>query len=267
MVRVQEVMEALERIAPKRLAEDWDNPGLLVGSPEGEVARVLVALDVSDQVVKTAIREGAGMIVAHHPLIFRAIKKIRTDTPLGARLQMLLSHDIAVAAAHTNLDIAKGGVNDVLAAAVGLQNLKSFVVVEKTDAGEESLGRIGYLTESMPIEAFARQVAAALPIDSMRLVKAGEHPVQKVALCSGSGAEFIERAAFLGADAYLTGDVRYHDAQHAAELGIHVIDAGHFGTEFPVVEVLAKCLKEELAEKQVSILHDSASKDFFTAIA
>lgn len=267
MVRVQEVMEALERIAPKRLAEDWDNPGLLVGSPEGEVARVLVALDVSDQVVKTAIREGAGMIVAHHPLIFRAIKKIRTDTPLGARLQMLLSHDIAVAAAHTNLDIAKGGVNDVLAAAVGLQNLKSFVVVEKTDAGEESLGRIGYLTKSMPIEAFARQVAAALPIDSMRLVKAGEHLVQKVALCSGSGAEFIERAAFLGADAYLTGDVRYHDAQHAAELGIHVIDAGHFGTEFPVVEVLAKCLKEELAEKQVSILHDSASKDFFTVIA
>lgn len=107
MVKCQVVMDALERIAPRHLAEDWDNPGLLVGSPAREVSRVLVALDVSDLVVRQAIREGAEMIVAHHPLLFKPIKKIRTDEPLGHRLQLLLQHDIAVAAAHTNLDIAR----------------------------------------------------------------------------------------------------------------------------------------------------------------
>ena len=141
MVKCQVVMDALERIAPHHLAEDWDNPGLLVGSPERQVSRILVALDVSDIVVRQAVHEGAEMIVAHHPLLFKPIKKIRTDEPLGHRLQVLLQHDIAVAAAHTNLDIARGGVNDVLAEAIGLSKLSSFVITQQGEGGEtERLG-------------------------------------------------------------------------------------------------------------------------------
>ncbi len=159
MVSCQVVMDALERIAPKRLAEDWDNPGLLVGAPDQDVRRILVCLDVSDSVVECAIRSGADMIVAHHPLIFKGLKKIRTDLPLGRRLQQLLKNDIAVAAAHTNLDIAVGGVNDVLATAIGLSKLSTFVIASQSPDGTvESMGRMGRLPAPMTVHDFAQQV-------------------------------------------------------------------------------------------------------------
>lgn len=266
MVKCQVILDALERIAPRHLAEEWDNPGLLVGSPAQEVNRILVALDVSDHVVHQALEQGAQMIIAHHPLIFRPLKKLRTDLPLGHRLSVLLKHDIAVAAAHTNLDIVQGGVNDVLAEAIGLSKLSSFVITaQHEDGAVESMGRIGCLPSPMTIRDFAMQVRQALPTQHVRFVDAGARPVRKVALCSGAGAEFIGKAAALGADAYVTGDVKYHDAQHAAELGMHVIDAGHFGTEFPVVEQLAARLRQELAEVPggIQVVTDRSSRDFF----
>ena len=206
------------------------------------------------------------MIVAHHPLIFKGLKKIRTDLPLGRRLQQLLKNDIAVAAAHTNLDIAVGGVNDVLATAIGLSKLSTFVIASQSPDGTvESMGRMGRLPAPMTVRDFAQQVREALPTEHVRLVDAGARPVRKVALCSGSGAEFIHKAAFMGADVYVTGDVKYHEAQQAVELGMHVIDAGHFGTEFPVVAVLRERLSQELAEAkgQVDVIADEASHDFF----
>ena len=269
MVKCQEVMDALERIAPKRLAEEWDNPGLLVGAWNQDVSKILVCLDVSDAVIEQAIAKGADMIVSHHPLIFRGIKKIRTDLPLGRRLQQLLKHDIAVAAAHTNLDITEGGVNDVLAQAIGLSKLSAFVITSQDAHGTiASMGRMGSLPAPMPVQEFAAQVRDALPTEHVRLVEAGARPVRKVAICSGSGAEFISKAAFMGADVYVTSDVKYHEAQQAAELGMHVIDAGHFGTEFPVVEVLGRRLAEELAaaKGKVEIIADKTAKDFFQMV-
>ncbi|MBR6342457.1 MAG: Nif3-like dinuclear metal center hexameric protein, partial [Selenomonadaceae bacterium] len=112
MVKCQVLMDAMNRIAPKKLAEEWDNPGLLVGSPQQEVERVLVCLDVSDEVIEQAVRQEVRLIISHHPLLFHAIKAVRTDLPIGRRLEKLLQHDIAVFAAHTNLDSALGGVND-----------------------------------------------------------------------------------------------------------------------------------------------------------
>lgn len=266
MVTCQHVMAALEAIAPRRLAEEWDNPGLLVGSPRQEVHRVLTALDATDAVIEEAIDLGADMIVAHHPVMFQAIKKVRTDLPLGHRLQVLLQHGIAVAAAHTNLDIAEGGVNDVLAARIGLVHVRDFV-----PAGAEgaSLGRVGELPEPMILDAFARQVRDGLPAEFVRVVESGDHTVKRVALCSGAGADFIGKAAMIGADAYVTGDVRYHDAQKAQELGIHVIDAGHFGTEFPIAAVLAERLTTELqkAGRAVDVIADTRSRDVFRVIA
>ncbi|SDG01347.1 dinuclear metal center protein, YbgI/SA1388 family [Selenomonas sp. WCT3] len=269
MVKCQVVMDALETIAPKRMAEEWDNPGLLVGALNQDIHKILVCLDVSDEVVEQAIEAGADMIVAHHPLIFRGIKKLRTDLPLGHRLQQLIKHDIAVVAAHTNLDIAEGGVNDVLAQAIGLSKLSSFVIERQdVDGSVLSMGRMGSLPAPMTVQDFARQVRDALPTEHVRLVDAGPRPVRKVALCSGSGAEFIQKAAFMGADVYVTGDVKYHEAQQAVEQGMHIIDAGHFGTEFPVVEVLKERLTEELAEAKgtVEVIADQSSRDFFTVV-
>ena len=266
MVKCRMVMDAMERIAPKHLAEEWDNPGLLVGDPDQEVSKILICLDVSDGVVAQAIEIGAEMIVSHHPLIFKPIGKLRTDLPLGRRLSLLLKNDIAVLAAHTNLDIAEGGVNDVLVKKIGLIEIEPFVRSSQDE--ETSLGRIGRLPDPLDIKSFALQVRQALPVSHVRLVSAGDKPVKKVALCSGSGAEFIGKAASLGVDAYVTGDVRYHDAQHGVEQGMHVIDAGHFGTEFPVVARLKARLEEEMEKIKgtVEIVEDRSSEDFFTVL-
>lgn len=272
MVKCQTIMDAMERIAPRALAEDWDNPGLLVGSPRQEISRVLVCLDVSESVLQLAVENGCNLIVAHHPLIFKPMKKLRTDLPLGHLLQELLRKDIAVYAAHTNLDIVQGGVNDVLARRIGLCELEPFILAQPAEGrspfAPESLGRIGQLSSPMDIDAFAARVKQGLGAQHVRLVRSGSKLVRKVALCSGSGAEFISKAVFCGADAYVTGDVRYHDAQRAFAAGLHVIDAGHFPTEFPVVEPLAARLRQELEKVKgtVEILTDTESKDFFTMV-
>ena len=217
MVKCQLIVDAMNRIAPKRLAEEWDNPGLLVGSPEQEVRRVLICLDVTEDAVEQAVEAGAELIIAHHPLIFRPIHHLRTDLPLGRRIQKLMQHGIAVFAAHTNLDSAKGGVNDVLAKRLGLSDIR---LLERTEDGMEavpSLGRMGELAESLSAKAFAAHVKKSLSCGHVRLVESGSHPVQRVAVCGGSAADLIPKAAFLGADTYVTGDVRYHDAQKAME--------------------------------------------------
>lgn len=260
-MKCQAVIEAMEQLAPKRLAEDWDNPGLLVGSPAQEVHKIMVCLDVSEEVLDKAVAAGADMIISHHPLIFSGIKNVRTDLPLGHLLGGLIQNGIAVYAAHTNLDIAQGGVNDVLCDRIGLTKLEAFV---ETEEGQ-SMGRIGFLSEPMTIEDFSQQVVQGLNAESVRFVSGGSRMVKKVAVCSGSGAEYISKAYYMGADAYVTGDVKYHEAQRAAQLGIHVIDAGHFATEFPVVEILANRLNEVINNKKFNaeIIADDFSKDFF----
>lgn len=262
-MKCQVIVDMLERLAPKRLAEEWDNPGLLVGSFRQEVRKVYVCLDVSLPVAEEAIACGADMIVAHHPMIFKGIRQVRTDLYDGRLLQLLLSHNIAVYAAHTNLDIAQGGVNDVLAAAVGLERVEGFAVTD--EASGACIGRIGYLPEAKALEKFVQQVKEGLQADCVRFVRGNDRMVRKVALCSGAGAEFIGKAAFKGADVYLTGDVKYHDAQKAVQQEISLIDAGHFATEFPVVAVLADYLRQEAAalKKPLEVVTDTVSADFF----
>ena len=268
MLSCQVVMNALERIAPRHLAEDWDNTGLLVGSYAQKVERILVALDVDDTVVAEAIERSADMIVAHHPAIFRGMKQLRTDLPLGRRLAALLTHGIAVAAAHTNLDITCGGVNDVLAERLGLEKLSTFITTAQADGSAESLGRIGTLPAPVAIDDFAHSVRERLGVSHVRLVRAADRPVRRVAVVGGAGAEFIDTAVRRGADVYLTGDVKYHEAQRAAEQGMHLIDAGHFGTERPVLPVLADLLRAELAAEHgtVEILVTEKQRDVFDVI-
>ena len=268
MLSCQLIMNALERIAPRRLAEDWDNPGLLVGSYAQKVSRILVALDVDDRVIEEAVARRADMIVAHHPAIFRGMKQLRTDLPLGKRLAALLTHGIAALAVHTNLDVTRGGVNDVLAAHLGLEKLSSFVITSQEDGVTESLGRVGTLPAPMTIEEFARAVKERLGVSHVRLAAAAARPVRRVAVCGGAGAEFIDNAVRLGADVYVTGDVKYHDAQRAVEQGMHLIDAGHYGTEAPVLPALAERLRAELESErgEIEIFVTNTQRDVFDVI-
>ena len=259
---VQTATDIVNRIAPKKFAEEWDNPGLLVGNPHAHVEKIFVCLDVTDEVIKKSVEFGANLIVAHHPLIFHAVKNFRTDFPLGHKLEMLIKNNIAVFAAHTNLDIVQGGVNDVLAEKIGLVEVKMF--------GDEeiSLGRIGKLKTPMTAENFAEHVKKSLNAENVRLVDAGDFLIEKVGLCSGAGSDIILKAKFFGADAFLTGDVKYHEAQNAIENKIHVVDAGHFATEFPIVHALAEMLKSELEKLKysVEVAEDNFSKDVFKTI-
>ena len=256
---VQTVADAVNRLAPRHLAEEWDNPGLLIGDPAAEVDKIVVCLDVLDATITRAVELGAQMIVAHHPLIFRPIKNVRLDLPLGKKISRLIRNDIAVFAAHTNLDSAVGGVNDVLARKIGLTDVKMF--------GDEefSLGRLGTLDKPMTAADFARRVKASLNAENVRLIDAGDFKISKVGLCGGAGAEFISKAKFFGAQAFVTGDVKYHEAQAAVENKIHVVDAGHFATEYPIVHELADYLRGELKTFDVEIVEVTA-EDFFTTI-
>ena len=257
---VQIVADAVNRLAPKKLAEEWDNPGLLVGDPKAEVKKIFVCLDVLDEKISRALELDAQLLVAHHPLIFHAVKNVRFDLPLGNKIARLIKNNLAVFAAHTNLDSAAGGVNDVLAKKIGLVDVKNF--------GDEeiSLGRLGTLETPMTAADFARHVKKVLNAENVRLVDAGNFLIEKVGLCGGAGAEFIQKAKFFGAQAFVTGDVKYHEAQAAVENKIHVVDAGHFATEFPIVHALAEYLRDELKDFSVEIFEDDVPKDFFTTI-
>ena len=261
-ITVQHIAEVMNRIAPRQLAEDWDNPGLLVGSFDAPVEKIFICLDVNDNVVKNAVEFGAQLIIAHHPIIFRAVKNFRTDLPLGKKLATLIKNDVAVFAAHTNLDSAIGGVNDVLAEKIGLIDVKNF--------GEEenSLGRIGKLPEKMTAREFAAHVKKSLNAESVRLIDAGDFQIEKVGLCSGAGSDIISKAKFFGAQAFVTGDVKYHEAQSAIDSKIHVVDAGHFATEFPIVHALAEKLSVEFEKLnyKIKIAEDKTSRDVFETI-
>ena len=260
-VKVQSIAEIMNRIAPRQLAEDWDNVGLLVGNYDSEVEKIFVCLDVTEETVQSAVDFRADLIISHHPVIFRAVKNFRTDLPLGKKLETLIKNNISVFSAHTNLDSAEGGVNDVLAAKIGLIDVKPF------DEENFSLGRIGYLKNKMDAETFAKHIAKSLNID-VRLIDAGDFTIEKVGVCGGAGSEFISKAKFLGAQAFVTGDVKYHEAQNAVDNKIHVVDAGHFATEFPIVHILAEKLRAEIDKLgyNIKIAEDTTSRDVYKFI-
>lgn len=367
LVTCLDIMRAMENWAPARLAEAWDNIGLLVGSPDRPVRRVLVALDITPELVDMAAARSVDLIVAHHPIIFKPVSELRTDTPIGSLLAALLQNHIAVFAAHTNLDAAVGGVNDILAAKLGLDNIrllvegrdklfKLVVYVPETHAAQvwqaitragaghignyshctfrttgtgtflpltgtnpfigeigqveqvaearletvlpESLrsgvlkamlaahpyeevaydlyelaiggetfglGRVGDLGAAVPLSRFVQQVKTALNLEYIRVAGPRDRTIRTVAVCGGSGAEFASAALAAGADVLVTGDVKYHEAQSAADKGLVILDAGHFATEQPVVAAVADFLNQTARREgwTVEITADNNSRDVF----
>ena len=200
---VNDIIKVMDGIAPPNLAEPWDNVGLLVGRSSNTVKKLMVALDVSPEVVEQAVEHKVQMLVTHHPVIFDPIKKMTDRSWLHKLLLDCAENKIAVYSAHTSLDSVLGGVNDVLAEKIGLLHTE---VLVPAAGGEAGLGRVGSL---------------------------------HVAVCGGAGAEFIDEALAAGADTFVTGDVKYHTAQNAVYSGLNIIDATHQGTELPMINTLA----------------------------
>lgn len=239
---VNDIIKIMDSIAPREMAESWDNAGFLLGRRDNPVKKIMVALDVSPEVVEQAVAQKADMLVTHHPPIFKPLKSICDNSWQSALLLKCIENGIAVYSAHTSLDSVIGGVNDVLAEKLGLNNIK--VLVNSGEGG--SLGRVGTLSEKMTFEDFAVMVKRVLGLQFVTGISAGKQ-VCKVALCGGAGIDFVAEALEQGADTYVTGDIKYHEAQNAVFSGLNLIDATHQGTELPVVAVLADKLALRMA--------------------
>lgn len=245
MPTVREIEQYLFRLAPKEGAMSWDNVGLLLGDPEATVCRALVALDITEAVADEAAAIGAELIVAHHPLMnchWLPVQTVRADTPQGRLLQKLLRADISAICMHTNLDVAKGGVNDALATALK--------IVDPGPLAEDGLGRVGSLSAPMALPDFIKFVSETLQCNGVRYADAGR-PVRRVAVGGGACGEYIDRCLELGCDTFVTADLGYHQFLDAAPKGINLIDAGHFPTEDVVCSVLLEVLHTQFPLLQI----------------
>ena len=229
MPTVHDIEQALFDLAPKSGAMSWDNVGQLLGDPEQEVSRVLVALDITEAVADEAIASGCQLIVSHHPVMnckWLPVQTVRTDTPQGHLLLKLLRNDVAAVCMHTNLDVAIGGVNDVLAEVLRLEDPGPL-------SPEDGIGRVGNLSAPMPLQEFVKLVCRSLGCNGVRYSDAGRM-VSRVAVGGGSCGDYEDAAIALGCDTFVTSDLGYHQFLDAPGKGINLIDAGHFPTEDPV---------------------------------
>ena len=256
MTTVQQVYEVMQRLAPPELAEHWDNPGLLVDCG-GNVRRVLVTLDITPEVVAEAAAKQCTVIVAHHPVIFDPLKRLcRADVPYP-----LVQAGISAICMHTNLDAAEGGVNEVLAGIFDMKNMETFA---------EGCGRVGAI-EEIAVPELARKAQQELaarcnapgagPAVQVKFADTGK-PVQRLAVISGAGGSLFEEALAVGADCLLTGEANHHHACDAKRLGLSLIAAGHYATEFPVTAAVAEKLRAALPG--VEVLVSTANKDPYT---
>jgi dinuclear metal center YbgI/SA1388 family protein len=365
-VSCQTIINLVEKYAPKKMAEEWDNIGLQVGNPAQSISCIFLSLDLNEAILEEAQASGAEMLIVHHTPFFKPLQSLRTDLPQGRLMQKIVQQGMVLYAAHTNLDATVGGVNDVLARKLELQQVElltaswheklyklavfvpreyiekvseaicqvgagwignyahctfrtngrgTFLPLEGTqpfigqkgklenveeirletiipearlervirallkahpyeevaydlyplaNEGEKTgIGRIGFLPSSLTLKEFINLVKERLALSMVRYCGELEKKVEKVALCGGSGASYLARAVFLGADVYLTADLKYHEAQEAIARDLALVDAGHFGTERPVIDVLATYLQQELGQKGVQVVVSQINSDPF----
>ena len=252
MTTVNDILKFVETLAPRAMKMDWDNVGLLCGSRSTPVTRVLVALDPFEHVCREAADWGAELIVTHHPLIFQAMKSVTDETSIGRGIMILCRSGISAVNAHTNLDQTPGGVNDVLARTLGLEHISVIEPCGTAENGEPwGLLRMGE-TEAQCLEDFLAAVKAKLHCDGLRYVDGGK-PVRKVAVGGGACAGGLVDAVRAGCDTFVTSDIKYNQFWDAHDLGLNLIDAGHFHTENPVVAVLAEKIAAAFPEIEVKI--------------
>jgi len=257
MASVADVLRFVESVAPAHMKEDWDNVGLLCGRGRQEVKRILVALDPFRNVIDEAVRLGADLIVTHHPLIFGELRAVTEDTETGRCLLKLIENGIAAINAHTNLDLAPGGVNDVLARKLGLENI-CVLNPEGTDEKGRLYGllRMGTV-EEQPLEQFLKTVRENLNCEGLRYVNPND-TVRRVAVGGGSCSGAMEQAIEAGCDTFVTADVKYNGFRSAYEQGLNLIDAGHFHTENPVMSVLAEKMRKAFPDVEVILSENHA---------
>lgn len=254
MATVKEVYQALDRFAPFATQMDFDNAGFLVGRGETAVDRILVALDITEEVAAEAAELGCQLIVSHHPVLFHPAKSVTDETATGRTLLTLTENKIAAICAHTNLDAAAGGVNSCLAEALGLADVGQLHQDGVDGAGEPyGIGRVGLAhQQGLSAGEYAAYVKKQLNAASVRYADGGR-PVCRVAVGGGACGSMLADAIAAGCDTFVTSDLRYNEYLDAKAMGITIMDAGHFPTENVVCAPLAEKLRGWFPQLQVSV--------------
>ena len=254
----------LEEFAPPRLAETWDNVGLLVGDRQAEVRKIMTCLTVTPDTVDEAISGQADLIVTHHPMPFSAIKRLTTDTIVGRMLLKLIAAGVAVYSPHTAFDSAAEGINQRLAEGLGLKEIEPLVpcagvpasagsdaAPAKAGTPAQGAGRRGRLEPSITLDELARRLMKLLDISNLQTVGDVGRPRSKVAVACGAAGEFLEAARRAGCDAMVLGEARFHTCLEAEAWGIGLLLPGHYASERFAVEALADVLGRQFPEVEV----------------
>lgn len=236
MNTVNEILQEINLLAPFNIAMGFDNCGLLVGSKDKKIVNCIIALDITNEVIDYAKKNNAGLIITHHPIIFNPLKSIKDDSLVFK----LIKNDISVISAHTNLDIATGGVNDALASLLNLENIS---IIENTD----EMGRIGSLNKPMSAMKLAKKIKTTLNAKGVT-VTCKNKEIKKVALLGGAGGDYFKSALLSGADVFITGETKHNILIDSINLNVPIITAGHYYTEAPVLYSLKDKLKDSFKE-------------------
>jgi dinuclear metal center YbgI/SA1388 family protein len=249
MSTVSDVIAFLEKFAPPVLAEDWDNVGLLVGREAAEAPRIMTCLTLTPDVAAEAVQQGVQMVVSHHPVLFRGTKTITDATSEGRMLLHLIENGVSVYSPHTSFDSAALGINHQLAESFGLSEIQPL----RPHANVEGLGsgRTGRLAPDVSLKDFLGIVRSAVGSEYVEFSGSADAPVSQVAVACGAAAEFLTDAIQLGCDTVVTGEARFHSALEARTEGLNLILLGHYASERPAVEQLAKTLAAEFDGSQV----------------
>ena len=264
VINVAWVMSVMEDFAPECLAYNNDNVGLLVGEKNAPVEKILTALELTNDVMDEAIALKADMIVVHHPIMRNPIKRVTDETLLGQKIIKLIKNEIALFAAHTNLDITQGGVNDTLFEILALSNQEPLIIVPYSRQHESitavskippSMGRVGELLAPMKTSDLLAVIKKRLNLSVVSYVGDISKVINKVGICTGSGSstDFIEAAFKKGCDALISGDVTHHNAQTALELGLVVIDGTHYATEAIITDVVTDRIQTAALLSQIEV--------------
>ena len=252
---VEHITALLERLAPIHLAEDWDNVGLLVGNPASEVRRIMTCLTITPTSLAEALDRGADLIVTHHPLPFRPLRRLTTDTTEGRLLLDLIAGRVAVYSAHTAFDSAASGINQRLATGLALRDVSPLVAAEEITAVDNTTaeqdaalgtGRWGHVDPAVTLSEMADRVKTLLAVDLVRVVGDVDQPIKCVATACGSGGTLLDAARRAGCDCLVTGETNFHTCLEAEATGVALILPGHFASERFAVEALAQQLASDL---------------------
>lgn len=246
-MKASEIIKVLDNFAPPYLVDSWDSAGFQIGDSNKEIKKILLSLDLDNNILEYAIKNNVDMIINHHPILFMPIGNLTNLNNKGNMISTIIKEDIVIYNAHTNLDKTIGGVNDVLAELFELKDTEILAEIMENDNILYGHGRVGNINKIKIID-FIYNVKKILEVDTVTVYGDIEKEIERVAVCGGSGADFIKEASSKNADLYITGDIKYHEAQEAIERGLVIVDAGHYHTEKVILPKLKELLINNFKE-------------------